>query len=262
VTHCSDEDLILHYYQDAECRAGVDVHLERCVECAGKYRELTSAMELVAPPAVPERDDRYGLTVWQRIRTRLPERQAAGWRLSAWGNGVALAAASVLLVVVGFLAGRVSPPGGEGARSPAPASRAAGQGDRSGHSVLLMSVADHLDRSDRVLTDVMNASDGGDISAAQAWAEDLLWTGRLYRQDALAADEQSVAAVLDDLERTLLDIVHSPSLVTSAELDDMRHRVDSAALLFKVRVMRNHLQHERPAPVGGEEPRIPTSRTS
>ena len=40
--------------------------------------------------------------------------------------------------------------------------------------ILLMTVADHLDRSERVLTEIMNAPAGGDISAEQRWAEDLV----------------------------------------------------------------------------------------
>ena len=54
--------------------------------------------------------------------------------------------------------------------------------------ILLTSVADHLDRSERVLTDIMNAP-RGDISAEQRWADDLLDASRLYRQDAIDAGE-------------------------------------------------------------------------
>ena len=77
-------------------------------------------------------------------------------------------------------------------------------------------MADHLDRSDRVLTDIMNASADGDIAAEQQWAADLISDNRFYRQDAVDSDEQSVAAVLDELERALLNIVHSPSEVMPA----------------------------------------------
>ena len=56
----------------------------------------------------------------------------------------------------------------------------------------------------------MNAPDRGDISSEQRWADDLLTTSRLYRQDAVDAGEQSVAMVLDDLERSLLEIVQQP----------------------------------------------------
>ena len=109
-----------------------------------------------------------------------------------------------------------------------------------------MTVADHLDRSDRVLTEIMNTQAGGDISAEQGWAEDLVSASRLYRQDATDAGEHSVALVLDDLERSLLEIVHSPSKATAANLDQLRRRIDAASLLFKVRVLGDELrQRER-----------------
>ena len=94
----------------------------------------------------------------------------------------------------------------------------------------------------------MNASDrGDDISTEQRWAVDLLDASRLYRQDAADAGEQSVANVLDELERSLLEIVHSPSQISAADLEQIRRRIDAAALLFKVRVMRDELrQREEP----------------
>jgi hypothetical protein len=88
----------------------------------------------------------------------------------------------------------------------------------------------------------MNAPDGGDISTEQRWAEDLVSASRLYRQEAADAGEQSVANVLDELERNLLEVVHSPSKVTAADLDDVRQRIDAAALLFKVRVLGDELR--------------------
>jgi len=127
--------------------------------------------------------------------------------------------------------------------------------------ILLTSVADHLDRSERVLTDIMNAPERSDISAAQGWADDLLRTSRLYRQDALDAGEQSVATVLDDLERSLLEIVHSPSRISAADLEQIRRRIDAAALLFKVRVMSDELR-QREQPPAPSSPRMSTRKVS
>ena len=119
---------------------------------------------------------------------------------------------------------------------------------------------DHLDRSERVLTDFMNAPAGGDLSAEQRWAEDLVVTSRLYRQDAVQSGEASVALVLDELERSLLEIVHTPSRATAARLDEIRRRIDAASLLFKVRVLGNELrQREDPQ---GSRPRALATQTS
>ena len=107
------------------------------------------------------------------------------------------------------------------------------------------------------------APDGGDISAEQRWATDLISTSRLYRQDALDAGEQSVAGVLDELERNLLEVVHSPSRVTAADLNDVRQRIDAAALLFKVRVLGDELrQRELAVPSDLPYARAATSKIS
>src|SRR6185503_2944326 len=145
--------------------------------------------------------------------------------------------------------------------APAPAATQAASGGNTSEArgrILLTSVADHLDRSERVLTDIMNAPDRGDISAEQVWAEDLLRTSRLYRQDAVDAGEQSVAAVLDDLERNLLEIVNSPSQITAADLEQIRRRIDAAALLFKVRVLSDELRRREGAPADAASPRTST----
>jgi hypothetical protein len=162
-----------------------------------------------------------------------------------------------MLVLGAFVAGRVwprlpgapatSPPRTTGTFLGTTAATTAASGD-SRRRILLTSVADHLDRSDRVLTDIMNAS-RSDISTEQRWADDLLDASRLYRQDASDAGEQSVAAVLDELERSLLEIVNSPSKISAADLEQIRRRIDAAALLFKVRVMSDEIRQREQAPV-------------
>jgi hypothetical protein len=164
--------------------------------------------------------------------------------------------------VAAFVAGRVWP------RQPADAPAATGQvaatatpaaapAADSRERILLTSVADHLDRSERVLTDIMNAP-RGDISTEQQWAGDLLDTSRLYRQDAVDAGEASVANVLDELERSLIEIVNSPSRISAADLEQIRRRIDAASLLFKVRVMSDELRKREDAP----ERSTPRSSTS
>ena len=239
MTHCSDDELVLHYYGEDAAPAP---HLASCGECAARYRELEAVLQSVYSVDAPPRGDQYGLEVWTRIRHRLPEPQPA-WRglwKSVWSEWpmATVASAAVLLVVAGFAAGRLWP---DAASAPAaPAQLLADDG--TGRRVLLLTVADHLERSERMLTDIMNAPDGADISTQQLWADDLLAASRLYRQDAVGIDELSVASVLDELERTLLEIVHRPATATAADLEAMRRRIDSAALLFKVRVLSDELR--------------------
>jgi hypothetical protein len=67
--------------------------------------------------------------------------------------------------------------------------------------------------------------------------------------------------VLDDLERSLIEIVHSPSRISAADLEQIRRRIDAAALLFKVRVMSDELRNREAHP-GATSPRAPNQKTS
>jgi hypothetical protein len=266
-THYTDDDLTLYYYGEGRRRAAIDRHLTECRACASLYREIAGTLAMIAAPEAPERGEQYGLEVWQRIRHQLPEQEGSLWSSSSnlfrafRFDRLALLGAAAVLVLAAFVAGRIWPNRATPRVVFAPASGTAAAAGDVGHRILLTSVADHLDRSGRVLSDIMNAADAGDISTEQRWADDLLTTSRLYRQDAVDAGEQSVAAVLDELERNLLDIVHSPS-ISQAELDRIRHRIDAAALLFKVRVMSDELRQREQAPGETRLPRTSTRKVS
>ncbi len=262
MTHYSGDDLTLHYYGEGRSRAAIERHLANCAACAATYRGIAGTLALVAPPETPERGDQYALEVWQRIRHQLPPQDGPWWNAWLQWDRLALVGAAAVLVLTAFLAGRVSQ---QPAVGPAPATAQVASGGNTSEArgrILLTSVADHLDRSERVLIDIMNARDRGNISAEQGWAEDLLRTSRLYRQDAIDAGERSVATVLDELERHLLEIVHSPSQISAADLEQIRRRIDAAALLFKVRVLSDELRRREGAPVDAASPRTSTRKTS
>jgi hypothetical protein len=260
--HYTDEDLTLYYYGEGRRRADIERHLESCAGCATTYREIAGTLAMVAAPEEPERGDQYGLEVWQRIRQTLPEQESSAWATLAGffrPERLVLAAAVAMLLLGAFVAGRVwprQPVGAPAGVTTQTAVNTAAAGD-SRQRILLTSVADHLDRSERVLTDIMNAP-RGDISTEQKWADDLLDASRLYRQDAIDAGEGSVAGVLDELERNLMEIVHSPSRISAADLEQLRRRIDAASLLFKVRVMSHELRQREQAP----ERSTPRSSTS
>jgi hypothetical protein len=101
-----------------------------------------------------------------------------------------------------------------------------------------------------VLLDLINADgDRVDLSAQQKWAAELIDSNRLYRDATTQADDWAVDSVLDDLERSLLDIVHGPSTPTPEELDAVRTRLDADTLLFKVRVLADELHDREIAPI-------------
>jgi hypothetical protein len=272
--HCTDDELTLYYYGEGRRRHEVERHLDLCGDCAATYREIAGTLAMIAAPEVPERGDQYGLEIWQRIRHKLLEQESGFsgfWGFSGFSgfwrfSGFGLAAAGAFLVIAAFVGGRAWQ------RAATPTDMTASNRGNPAHlanpehpenpeqhqnRILLTSVADHLEQSERVLSDIMNAP-RGDISAEQRWADDLLDASRLYRQDAVDAGEQSVAAILDDLERSLIEIVNSPAKISAAQLDQIRRRIDAASLLFKVRVMSDELRQREQTP-DRSTPRTSTS---
>ncbi|MGC1907095.1 MAG: hypothetical protein WA715_24950, partial [Candidatus Acidiferrum sp.] len=120
--------------------------------------------------------------------------------------------------------------------------------------VLVMAVGDHLGRSEMMLIELGNTEPADakqkevNISAERRRAEDLVEENRLYRQTALEQGDTALAGVLDELERVLLDVAHSPGDITPAQLEEMQQRIAARGILFKVRVVGKELQQrERPA---------------
>jgi hypothetical protein len=258
--HYSEDDLILYFYGEHRRARRVSAHLEMCAACAAEYRTLAGTLALVEPadPA-PARGDLYGLEVWQRVRHRLPPQDGTSG-FAAWFrlNGFAAATAIVVLLVAAFVAGRMWPRSEPAARTPGVNMAAGDPAERA----RLVAIGDHLERSERVLLDVMNApasADALDITAEQAWAGDLLDANRLYRDAATHAGDEDIAQVLDDLERSLLEVVHGPASLSAAELEQLQGRVAAATLLFRVRVLSNELRDRVSAPT--QNGTIPKNRT-
>jgi hypothetical protein len=105
--------------------------------------------------------------------------------------------------------------------------------------VLAAAVGDYLDRSQAVLLELSNAQSDEplDISAERERAQDLVTENRLYRQTAVDTEQLAMAGALEELERVLLDIAHAPAEISPEQLDELRARLESAGILFKIRVL-------------------------
>jgi hypothetical protein len=253
MNHLSEEELILHYYSEEGDAFAAELHLDECDECRGHYASLQRVLNVVDSLPVPVRGEEYGGEVWRRIEGHLPSRRR-WWSLGLEGSwrwaGAAAACAS--LVVVAFLAGRMFPR--VHPRVPAVQTAANLADKQGGERVLLVAVGDMLERSQMVLIELNHAtpSEKLDISAEQERASDLASENRLYRQTALRNGDTAMAGVLDDLERVLVDIAHEPSQMAPAELENLQHRMESAGILFKIRVLGTNVKQkqETAEPVG------------
>ncbi len=247
--HLSEEQLVLYYYRETEDRQAMAEHLAACDTCRAGYQGLEGVLAAMSAARVPERTEAYESDVWQRLRPRLAER--AGSRWSAWlePRRWALAGAMAALVLAAFLAGRFWP-----RHEPAAVGGQVAQAVSSQvrERILLVAVGDHLERSQMVLIELANTRSEGmvDISAEQESARDLVSANRLYRQTAARAGEVGLASVLDELERVLLEIEHSPSELSAAELNTMRQRMEAQGILFKVRVVGSRVKQQASRPAG------------
>lgn len=250
MTHLSEEELIAFRECEGRENAAIAEHLQECAQCRAEFTqldtELTAVFAALDTLAVPDPGREYGQRVWQQIASQLQSKsqpslqgahgdeQVKWWRTFFVARRVAAFAGLSALVVMAFLAGR----GVKDHRVP-DTSNAANLREK----VLLLAVGEHLGRSEMMLTELSNTETkkGGakliDISAEQKRAEDLLTENRLYRETALEQGDARIANVLDELERVLLDVAHSPKEVTGGQLQGIRERIDAGGILFKLRVV-------------------------
>lgn len=287
--HPSEEEFIAYREGEAAESETITQHLQECADCRAEFArldaELASVFAAMDTLEVPDPGREYAQQVWRQIAPRLqpklqatlqatlqPERELAksreesvGWwqRLVSQGlftpRRFAALAGVAALVLVAFFAGRNTKDRGL---------PIANNSVNMREKVLLLAVGEHLGRSEMMLTELSNteAKNGGaqliDISAEQKRAEDLLSENRLYRQTALEQGDGRIANVLDELERVLLDVAHSPGEVTGAQLEAIRERIDDGGILFKVRVVGEELEErQRATPADNDKLRKDRKKT-
>lgn len=234
MNHLSEEQIVLHCYGDAEEPAAINRHLSECTECQRRFAEVQGLLRQIEPVEVPEPPAVFEEKTWLRLRDRLPRKRSGfqDWIFGPVGRW-AIGGVAVLVIAAAFLAGRFWP------RPPAEIARntPAANPER----VVLVAVGDHLERSQMLLVEIMNADTGSDgkldLVDEQKEARDLLDSNYLYRQSAQRAGDPKVARVLDELGLTLLEIANSPSQMSPGDLTQIRGRIQSEGLLFKVRVV-------------------------
>lgn len=235
--HPMEQDLVMLYYRESggdpdKLRA----HLEVCPSCRNSYENLVRVLDACNDLPVPEPHPAFESRVWNRLE---PQLHPLNQRFGAWTflrAKWAAAAAVAALVVVAFLAGRFT-------RTPSPQPTQIVAITADGRQrVLLMALGDHLERSEMVLTELANGPDrGSDLSVERERARNLISENRLYRQTAAESGDPAVAQLLDQLERVLLDISHG------TDPDEIKSRIDSESLLFKLRVLGATINRTSPS---------------
>ncbi len=222
MNHLSEDQLVSAYYDgpDIDQRS----HLEGCHQCQSALARLRQFLDDTRDFPVPERNASYGAEVWARIQPGLaPPAPRPAW-LRWWALTPALAA----VVAIAFFAGVFIQK----------RTNFAGSSPNDRARVLLIAMGDHFDRSSMVLAELVNSNpEAVDLEDERTRARGLLTENRLLRETASRDGDALNAALLDELERVLMDIANTPPNAPPADLEALQQRIESDGLLFKVRVI-------------------------
>ncbi|MEO7271820.1 MAG: hypothetical protein ABI211_07405 [Vicinamibacterales bacterium] len=246
--HVNEDDLVLHYYGELTPadEARVAGHIGACRECHGAFRRLQQVLMSIDDSALatPELPDGFERVVWARLQPEL-QRERRGWlsRL-IWRPNLGWAAAALAIAIGSFYAGHRWPASTPSAPAVGGAAQTTGQ---VRERLFLVDLSDHLERSQRILVELVSADDGqaAGSTGERERAEQLVSANRLYRDTAAATGDASVVDLLDQLERVLVEVAASPSDGSTSGLGEVRRRIESGSLLFKVRVVSSDLQERR-----------------
>ncbi len=254
MNHLTEEELIAYREGVAVKRAVISEHLAACEECRGELERIEAVLAALDTLPVPDPGADYGRRVWREIAPQLREKPGRWWQVWMEPRRLVAAGAAVALIVAAFVAGRIT--------KRVNTSDNVASKEQVRERVLVVAVGEHLGHSERMLVELSNAAPIDpkqkevNISAEQRRAEDLLQENRLYRQTALQEGDAGLANVLDELERVLLDVAHSPDEVTPAQLEAIQKKIEGRGILFKVRVVNKELQQRQearePAPAHNE----------
>ena len=231
MSHVSENDLVLLYYGELPDHGKAAGHLEKCAQCRAEYERLKSFLATVGSLQVPEWPEHHIDAFWNRLRPRLEIRPEKPRVILMPARRWAMAAAVAAGLLIAFLLGRYwSRPQFETATVPGGSIR---------ERILLVAVGDHLERSQMMLLELVNAQGNGmvDIASEQVRAQDLVADNRLYRQTAARDGDAAVAGVLDQLERILLEIAHGPSQMPSQKFEALRRSIEAQGIILKVRLV-------------------------
>ncbi|HLJ28722.1 MAG TPA: hypothetical protein VKY85_18585 [Candidatus Angelobacter sp.] len=237
--HLTEEQIVLHCYGDATDGQAIDRHLQACAECRAQFEDVKALLAEIPLTPVPEPPEYLEQKLWLNVRDRLSAEKS--YRQFFSPSRWAMAGLMAVLVIAAFVAGRFWPHAPDTQKPPEMA-----QVNVNPQRVVLVAVGDHLERSQMLLIEIMNADpkDRTDLSSEQEQARSLLDSNRLYRVSAQKTGDPAIVPVLDELERVLAEIANSPSDSSPKDLQEIRSRIQSQDLLFKIHVVHSNVTSE------------------
>ena len=232
--HLDRDDLILLHYGET-ASPGAREHLLGCEECRRESALLRRVLDAVDDAAVetPELAPAWEEQLWNRLRWKL-ERRSGRW--------IGWAAAAAAMIVIAFLAGRTFMP-----HSTPIAPQKATSTPEGRERVLLVVLGDHFSRSERVLTEVKNATaDAPPIVIADREAmEDLVRKNRLYLDAAYTSGQTSLASVLEEMQPLLLELARAPENPSAHDIEMLQKRIEKRGSVLKLRVAGEQIRQRQ-----------------
>jgi len=247
--HPDEETLVLLFYGDTgpDEERQLAAHLESCATCQPVWQQIRTTLAAVDAAAVPEPPADFERVMWARVQGQLESISIAPtpwWSLRHLLPAGALAAVLLAMFAIGrYWPGATPSEQGPNTRQSVPTVATVSQSERA----LLVAMDDHLERSELLLVEVMNgpATDAERLGFERETADDLLSSGRLYRQTAARTGNVHLAAMLEDLETVLMEIARSPRTLKAQEMNALRTRIEEDDLIFKVRVVSDEIRERQ-----------------
>jgi hypothetical protein len=242
--HPTEDDIVLHYYGEhaGDEKRRIEDHVRICASCSEAWHQIRNTMAALDRVEVPEPDAAFDSRIWARVAAELPSHKRR-WTLREVVLVGSWAAVVGVLVGAGMMWRAVQTP----SAPPAAAVRDAAPGDIR-ERVLLTALNDHFSQTEMLLVEVMNAPDTTrERQFERATADDLVVSGRLYRETARQNGDVQLAAMLDDIEGVLAEIARSPAREDNRDMAALRTRIEDDDLLFKVRAVTTDVRGRRRA---------------
>ena len=230
--HPTEDELVLLFYGDtsADDERRLTAHVETCADCQPVWHDIKGSLAAVDAAGIPEPPADFERVMWAKVQREIEGIQPATrwWSPRFLVPAVSLAVV-VLAVTIGPLVWNTTDATNTTSTQP--------------ERALLVAMDEHLERSELLLVELMNADEGVEPAAA----DDLLLSSRLYRQTAAHTGHVELASMLEDLERVLVEIARGPKEMKKDDLDALRTRITDEDLLFKVRVVTDEVRKRQQA---------------
>lgn len=248
-----------------------DAHLASCPTCAEEYRQLSSTLKIMGQKQAPVVSPAYWEGFWVRLSDRLEQGRRKAFRPDwrSWFPPVVIplrpawitAAAAVLLVATGVFIGRsiyMSQSGG------AAAAARAGVFDPAAVAEFNSLASRYLERSRVLLLGLDNFDTEYDdpavidFSRQQMISQELLFQGRELRSHQVAASNQGLQYLIDQIELILLQLANSEGQNLKWTIQLVQEGIDKNTILLKITLTELGPDGEG----GPEEPGLPEVKGS